>query len=185
MFIRGGKLHYEMPDHSPAVGHVNCAGRKTNRNPDLADRPPGELAIHAGMQVNKAICRTEPYQSLLARHGYTADNLPTGKIIAVSRIADCCEVTPELAQQGWPGGNEYVFGNYAEEGMPGSWKRLFHWYILYLLRDAWGSGNILCWKRNCEFPDDILKKNCSRLAAGWYNWDIRREIFLYIRIVVL
>lgn len=114
MFIRGGKLHYEMPDHSPAVGHVNCAGRKTNRNPDLADRPPGELAIHAGMQVNKAICRTEPYQSLLARHGYTADNLPTGKIIAVSRIADCCEVTPELAQQGWPGGNEYVFGNYAE-----------------------------------------------------------------------
>lgn len=74
----------------------------------------GELAIHAGMQVNKAICRTEPYQSLLARHGYTADNLPTGKIIAVSRIADCCEVTPELAQQGWPGGNEYVFGNYAE-----------------------------------------------------------------------
>ncbi|MEK3874956.1 ASCH domain-containing protein [Paenibacillus sp. FSL M7-0420] len=74
----------------------------------------GELAIHAGMQVNKAICRTEPYQSLLARYGYTADNLPTGKIIAVSRIADCCEVTPELAQQGWPGGNEYVFGNYAE-----------------------------------------------------------------------
>ncbi|ETT30508.1 ASCH domain-containing protein [Paenibacillus sp. FSL H7-0350] len=74
----------------------------------------GELAIHAGMQVNKAICRTEPFQSLLARHGYTADNLPTGKIIAVSRIADCCEMTPELAQQGWPGGNEYVFGNYAE-----------------------------------------------------------------------
>ncbi|MEK4003035.1 ASCH domain-containing protein [Paenibacillus sp. FSL H3-0333] len=74
----------------------------------------GELAIHAGMQVNKAICRMEPYQSLLARYGYTADNLPTGKIIAVSRIADCCEVTPELAQQGWPGGNEYVFGNYAE-----------------------------------------------------------------------
>ncbi|MEK3761850.1 ASCH domain-containing protein [Paenibacillus sp. FSL R7-0337] len=74
----------------------------------------GELAIHAGMQVNKAICRTEPFQSLLARHGYTADNLPTGKIIAVSRIADCCEMTPGLAQQGWPGGNEYVFGNYAE-----------------------------------------------------------------------
>ena len=74
----------------------------------------GELAIHAGMQVNKAICRTEPYQSLLARYGYTADNLPTGKIIAVSRLADCCEVTPELAKQGWPGCNEYVFGNYAE-----------------------------------------------------------------------
>ncbi|MEK3796350.1 ASCH domain-containing protein [Paenibacillus sp. FSL R7-0204] len=74
----------------------------------------GELAIHAGMQVNKAICRTEPYQSLLARHGYTADNLPTGRIIAVSRLVDCCEVTPELVQQGWPGGNEYVFGNYAE-----------------------------------------------------------------------
>jgi hypothetical protein len=74
----------------------------------------GELAIHAGMTVDKAACRLEPYRSVLAQHGLTADNLPTGMIIAVSRLDACCEVTPELAQQGWPGGNEYVFGDYAE-----------------------------------------------------------------------
>ncbi|WNS41775.1 ASCH domain-containing protein [Paenibacillus sp. MMS20-IR301] len=74
----------------------------------------GELAIHAGIQVDKEICRSEPYLSVLARHGYTADNLPAGKILATGRLADCCEVTSDLAMQGWPGGNEYVFGDYAE-----------------------------------------------------------------------
>lgn len=74
----------------------------------------GELAIHAGMQINRAICLTEPYRSVLARHGLTADDLPTGRIIATSRIADCLEITSQEVQQGWPGGNEYVFGNYAE-----------------------------------------------------------------------
>jgi activating signal cointegrator 1 len=74
----------------------------------------GDLAIHAGMQVDKAICKTEPYQSVLTRHGYTADNLPSGVILATSRLAGCCGVTPQQAQQSWPGGNEYVFGDYAE-----------------------------------------------------------------------
>jgi hypothetical protein len=72
----------------------------------------GELAIHAGKRVDKAACRREPYQSALARHGFTADNLPCGTIIAVSRLAGCCEVTPQQAQSGWPGGNEYMFGDY-------------------------------------------------------------------------
>ena len=74
----------------------------------------GELAIHAGMTIDTAVCRMEPYQSVLARHGFTAENLPKGAIIAVSRLADCCEVTPEQMQQGWPGGNEYLFGDYTE-----------------------------------------------------------------------
>jgi hypothetical protein len=74
----------------------------------------GDLAIHAGMRVDKAICKAEPYQTLLARYGFTADNLPAGMIIATSRMADCCEVTGEQERQGWPGGNEYVFGDYAE-----------------------------------------------------------------------
>ncbi|WP_340021040.1 ASCH domain-containing protein [Paenibacillus sp. FSL K6-1096] len=74
----------------------------------------GPLAIHAGMQVDRAICLTEPYRSVLARHGLTSDDLPTGSIIATSRIADCLEVTSHEVQQGWPGGNEYVFGDYTE-----------------------------------------------------------------------
>lgn len=74
----------------------------------------GPLAIHAGMQVNRAICLTEPYRSVLARHGITVDDLPTGRIIATSCITGCIEITSHEVQQGWPGGNEYVFGNYAE-----------------------------------------------------------------------
>ncbi|MHA6532361.1 ASCH domain-containing protein [Paenibacillus sp. BAC0078] len=74
----------------------------------------GELAIHAGKGIDKSVCRQEPYKSVLARHGFTADNLPAGAIIATCRLTGCHEVTSENAVEGWPGGNEYIFGDYAE-----------------------------------------------------------------------
>ncbi|OKP79152.1 2-oxoglutarate dehydrogenase E1 [Paenibacillus sp. P3E] len=74
----------------------------------------GELAIHAGMGIDKSACRQELIQSALARHGYSADNLPLGAIIATSRLADCYQVTDEDAGAGWPGGNEFAFGDYSQ-----------------------------------------------------------------------
>ncbi|MNY64761.1 hypothetical protein D3C86_2019200 [compost metagenome] len=58
--------------------------------------------------------------SALARHGFTVDNLPRGAIIATSRLAGCYKVTQAAADEGWPGGNELVFGDYT----PGryAWK---------------------------------------------------------------
>jgi hypothetical protein len=80
----------------------------------------GELAIHAGMGIDTTACRQEPFKSALARHGFTVDNLPRGAIIATSRLAGCYEVTQAAADEGWPGGNELVFGDYT----PGryAWK---------------------------------------------------------------
>jgi hypothetical protein len=74
----------------------------------------GELAVHAGLRVDKAACAREPFKSALARHGYTADNLPLGSIIATGFLKNCYEVTAGLAEEGWPGGNEYAFGEYTE-----------------------------------------------------------------------
>lgn len=57
----------------------------------------GELAIHAGKRVDVAACLAEPVRSLLAASGYTADNLPTGAVVAIARLAGC---HPVMANDG-------------------------------------------------------------------------------------
>ncbi|MEK5162049.1 ASCH domain-containing protein [Paenibacillus sp. FSL R5-0527] len=52
----------------------------------------GSLAIHAGKKVDREICEQEPFRSVLAKHGYTADNLPTGAVVAVSELRECFKV---------------------------------------------------------------------------------------------
>ncbi|MNO76220.1 ASCH domain protein [compost metagenome] len=74
----------------------------------------GELGIHAGVRIDKKICEQEPFKSILAKHGYTANNLPTGAIIASGQLTGCYEVTPEADVRGWINGNEYDFGDYSE-----------------------------------------------------------------------
>ncbi|MHA6530215.1 ASCH domain-containing protein [Paenibacillus sp. BAC0078] len=49
----------------------------------------GELAIHAGKKVDLDACREPEISAALARHGYTAYNLPTGAVVATARLADC------------------------------------------------------------------------------------------------
>ncbi|MNI79785.1 hypothetical protein D3C73_1362660 [compost metagenome] len=56
----------------------------------------------------------EPFRTLLARHGYTADNLPLGTIVATGFLENCHEVTAGLTEEGWPGGTEYMLGDYSE-----------------------------------------------------------------------
>lgn len=55
----------------------------------------GELAIHAGKKIDREACETEPIRSTLAKHGYTANNLPTGAVVAVANLAECWEVIGE------------------------------------------------------------------------------------------
>ncbi|AIQ15677.1 2-oxoglutarate dehydrogenase E1 [Paenibacillus sp. FSL H7-0357] len=74
----------------------------------------GEIAIHAGLKIDKAVCLREPFQSVLARHGLTADNLPAGVIVATGSLINCYEVTAGMAEEGWPYGSEYIFGDYRE-----------------------------------------------------------------------
>ncbi|WP_404331791.1 ASCH domain-containing protein [Mesobacillus maritimus] len=53
----------------------------------------GPLAIHTSKKINKAVCGHVAIQSLLGKHGYTIENLPTGMIIAVCRLESCLKVT--------------------------------------------------------------------------------------------
>lgn len=86
----------------------------------------GDLAIHAGKKVVREACLREPIRSILAKHGYTADNLPTGVIIFVVNLFDCHVVHADhsgdavLLNRGdapafWIGkdSNEFHFGDFS------------------------------------------------------------------------
>jgi hypothetical protein len=55
----------------------------------------GLLAIHASSRTSaaaRALCRQEPYRSLLAGAGLEPGDLPLGKVIGGVEIADCVRV---------------------------------------------------------------------------------------------
>ncbi|SDE75783.1 ASCH domain-containing protein [Fontibacillus panacisegetis] len=59
----------------------------------------GQLAIHAGKKVDRQACEWGPIKSTLEKHGCTADNLPTGGIVAIAYLLEC-----------WAIGEDYVSG---------------------------------------------------------------------------
>lgn len=95
-------------------------GEKRFETRGWATKHRGDLAIHAGKKVEREICEQEPFRSVLASHGYTADNLPTGVVVATCQLTNCHEV------KGMKGnvaarigdeyriveGNEFAFGRY-------------------------------------------------------------------------
>lgn len=77
----------------------------------------GKLGIHAGKNIDKAACRQEPIRSVLAKHGYTDKNLPTGVILATCKLSNCIKVANELVMTAYFNNgedNEYYFGDYSE-----------------------------------------------------------------------
>lgn len=71
----------------------------------------GPIAIHAAKKVDKEICLEEPFRSVLAEHGYTVDNLPTGAVVAISNLAQCHQVTATKPYKAALAGEDYVEGN--------------------------------------------------------------------------
>lgn len=53
----------------------------------------GRIAIHAGKKIDKEACEREPIKSTLAKHGYTANNLPTGAVVATAYLYDSYPIT--------------------------------------------------------------------------------------------
>ncbi|WP_410768088.1 ASCH domain-containing protein [Fontibacillus sp. BL9] len=68
-------------------------GEKRFETRSWATNYRGELAIHAGKKIDKKICQAEPFRTILAKHGYHGDNLPTGAVVAVCRLKACCSVS--------------------------------------------------------------------------------------------
>lgn len=79
-----------------------------------------KIAIHAGKNIDKAACQQEPIRSVLAKHGYNSENLPTGVILATCKLSDCLKVTENLAMAAFLDNhemvtdNEYYFGDFSE-----------------------------------------------------------------------
>lgn len=95
-------------------------GEKQLETRSWATKHRGLLAIHAGKKIDKQICLQEPYKSVLFEYGYTSDNLPSGAVIAVCRMAECYQVEKDIDTHAYftdgsiVDGNEYVFGDYSE-----------------------------------------------------------------------
>jgi hypothetical protein len=55
----------------------------------------GQLAIHAGLTIEKGACLDPYIKSILDKSGLSQHNLPTGRILAICRLNDCYKVTAE------------------------------------------------------------------------------------------
>lgn len=62
-------------------------GEKKFETRSWSTKHRGDLAIHAGKKVDKEACQEETIKAALAKHGYTAENLPTGAVIATVQLA--------------------------------------------------------------------------------------------------
>jgi hypothetical protein len=95
-------------------------GEKRYETRSWATKYRGQLGIHSSKKMDKRICEQEPFKSVLAKHGYTATNLPLGAILGTAIITKCLAVTGDvesiaLLENGQlVEGNEYAFGDYNE-----------------------------------------------------------------------
>lgn len=97
----------------------------------------GELAIHAGMKIDKDACQLPEIKAALDRHGLSAANLPTGAVVAlayllecwkwdeadgvllrhkpiieyesVGKVSNCLEITDKEKSFGWYGSGRYAW----------------------------------------------------------------------------
>ncbi|MCR8633468.1 ASCH domain-containing protein [Paenibacillus radicis (ex Xue et al. 2023)] len=130
-------------------------GEKRFETRSWATKYRGPLAIHAGKKVDKEICRQEPFKTILEKHGYTADNLSTGVVVAVANLSEWYEVHIDHT-----GDAVLISGN-----VPAVWvgkdsnEFNFGWYDDG--RFAWGLTNV----RILPFP------TLARGQQGLWNWD--------------
>ncbi|MBH0333691.1 2-oxoglutarate dehydrogenase E1 [Brevibacillus brevis] len=118
----------------------------------------GPIAIHAAKKVDKEICLEEPFRSVLEKHGHTADNLPTGAVIAVANITECWSVG-ENHQGGMP-----VLFN----GDEGQMKRIC------LQEDSfgWFEHGRFVWEMTDVKPFDPVP---AKGQQGLWNWGGERD----------
>jgi activating signal cointegrator 1 len=82
----------------------------------------GPMAIHTSLKIDKAVCNHIAIQKLLGKHGYTTENLPTGKMIAICELVNCIKVTEN--NQTWAvledgrivEGNDFFLGDFRVGG---------------------------------------------------------------------
>ncbi|MGW8822244.1 2-oxoglutarate dehydrogenase E1 [Paenibacillus lautus] len=74
---------------------------KGNETRGWATKHRGPIAIHAGKKIDREACEAPEIKAALARHGYTADNLPTGAVVAIANMTECWSIGTDY-QSGMP-----------------------------------------------------------------------------------
>ncbi|WP_256721736.1 hypothetical protein [Paenibacillus odorifer] len=77
------------------------------------------------MSIDKKIWEQEPFKSILAKHGHTANNLPTGAIIATGQLTGCYEVPPVLDLREWIRGTNMILVTIVMAALLGSLRMIF------------------------------------------------------------
>lgn len=126
-------------------------GEKQFETRSWATRHRGELAIHAGKIIDRIACEIPAIKSALARHGYTADNLPTGAVVAIARLAECHKVNGIQGNIAASIGTEYRIIEGNELG--------FGWYDFG--RFAWELADV----------QQLLEPIPAKGQQGLWNWE--------------
>lgn len=64
-------------------------GAKQYETRSWSTKHRGEIAIHAGKKIDLEACKEPEIRKALDEYGYTADNLPTGAVVATARLTNC------------------------------------------------------------------------------------------------
>lgn len=71
-------------------------GEKIFETRGWATSHSGPLAIHAGKKIDRDACEQGPIKYTLSKYGYTADNLPTGAVLAKVQLTNCYSVKRDV-----------------------------------------------------------------------------------------
>ncbi|MGI2294153.1 ASCH domain-containing protein [Paenibacillus sp. GXUN7292] len=115
----------------------------------------GTIAIHAAKRIDREACECEPIKSALAEHGYTADNLPTGAVVATANLHDCkseVERAGNRARLAGAHGDVWIDTN--------SNEYYFGWFGIG--RYAWELTNV----------QQLLEPIPAKGQQGLWNWEV-------------
>ncbi|WP_343049544.1 hypothetical protein [Paenibacillus phytohabitans] len=59
----------------------------------MGNKAPRRVGDSRRENVDREACEEPEISAALVRHGYTADNLPTGTVVAVASLEECWEVS--------------------------------------------------------------------------------------------
>ncbi|MGG1880520.1 ASCH domain-containing protein [Paenibacillus cisolokensis] len=130
-------------------------GEKQFETRSWATKHRGELAIHAGKKIDREACEVPEIKAALARHEYTADNLPNGAVLAIANMTECWSIGTDY-QSGMP---VLYNGEGGKSRGVGLKEDKFGWFGTG--RYAWEMVNVR------RLPEPILAKGMQ----GLWNWE--------------
>ncbi|MFF2909987.1 ASCH domain-containing protein [Paenibacillus sp. NPDC057934] len=135
-----------------------AVGEKGFETRSWATKYRGELAIHAGKKVDREACQEPEIRAALERHGFTADNLPTGGVLAIVNLAEVYRITDVSENNS----SAYVINDTGKvDAVIDTKEYAFGWYEEG--RYAWELTDVK------QLPEPIPAKG----QQGLWNWEVQ------------